>query len=253
MNKIPYIIDPCSVEGCDNDARTRGLCPKHYQRMRQHGTTDRPAETDNCNHCGTEFTKRNTRHVFCSKKCVDANKINNPKLTCHVCDGPMLKSITSRPQGEARHKRCSPFPHTQVPGHMRGCQCLDCKQVKSEYMVAYREWYTAQHGVNPSTPARRKRRQEGAYQYSEGVPGAVRARVYERDGGTCQICGYPTEQEGGPNSDTYPSVDHITPRSQGGTHTTDNLRTVHRRCNSLRADNKRTDTEVRAIVLGRTA
>lgn len=253
MNKIPYIIDPCNVEGCDNDARTRGMCPKHYQRFRKHGTTARVDEKANCENCGTGFAKLNVGHRFCSKECRADYLDNNPALTCCVCGEPMQKSRTSRPQGEARHRRCSPLPPTQVPGHMRGCQCLDCKQVKSEYMVAYREWYTAQHGVNPSTPARRKRRQEGAYQYSEGVPGAVRARVYERDGGICQICGYPTEQEGGYNSDTYPSLDHITPRSQGGTHTTDNLRTAHRRCNSLRSTNIRTDAEVRAIVLGLTA
>ena len=252
MNKVPYIIDPCNVEGCDNDARTRGMCPKHYQRMRQHGTTDRPAETDNCKHCGTEFTKRNTRHVFCSQRCKDQGKPSAQGLTCCVCGKRMAKGATSRPQGEARHNRCTPLP-SKATGHPKTCKCEHCKTIISAYSIAYREWYSAQHGVNPSTPARRKRRQAGAYQYSDGVPGTVRARVYERDGGTCQICGYPTEQEGGSNSDTYPSVDHIIPRSQGGTHTIDNLRTVHRRCNSLRADNKRTDADVRAIVLGLTA
>ena len=205
-----------------------------------------------CAQCGEDTPKTSPRKKFCSQRCKDQGKPSAQGLTCCVCGKRMAKGATSRPQGEARHNRCTPMP-SKATGHPKTCKCEHCKTIISAYSIAYREWYSAQHGVNPSTPARRKRRQEGAYQYSEGVPGTVRARVYERDGGTCQICGYPTEQGGGSNSDTYPSVDHITPRSQGGTHTIDNLRTVHRRCNSLRADNKRTDAEVRAIVLGLTA
>lgn len=205
-----------------------------------------------CAQCGEDTPKTSPRKKFCSQRCKDQGKPSAQGLTCCVCGKRMAKGATSRPQGEARHNRCTPLP-SKATGHPKTCKCEHCKTIISAYSIAYREWYSAQHGVNPSTPARRKRRQEGVYQYSEGVPGTVRARVYERDGGTCQICGYPTEQGGGSNSDTYPSVDHITPRSQGGTHTIDNLRTVHRRCNSLRADNKRTDADVRAIVLGLTA
>ena len=205
-----------------------------------------------CAQCGEDTPKTSPRKKFCSQRCKDQGKPSAQGLTCCVCGKRMAKGATSRPQGEARHNRCTPLP-SKATGHPKTCKCEHCKTIISAYSIAYREWYSAQHGVNPSTPARRKRRQAGAYQYSEGVPGTVRARVYERDGGTCQICGYPTEQGGGSNSDTYPSVDPITPRSQGGTHTVDNLRTVHRRCNSLRADNKRTDADVRAIVLGLTA
>ena len=207
----------------------------------------------NCAWCGGETPRTNSRKKFCSQRCKDQGKPSAQGLTCHVCGERMAKGSTSRKQGEARHNRCSPIGASQNTGHSKGCSCGSCKAIKAEYMIAYREWYSEQHGVNPSTPARRKRRQEGLYQYSAGVPGNVRARVYERDRGACQICGYPTTPNTTPNSDTYPSLDHITPRSQGGTHTIDNLRTVHRRCNSLRADNKRTDAEVRAIVLGLTA
>lgn len=245
-------MDTCAVDGCRKEASTRGLCPKHYQRLRQHGTTDRPAEAVECKQCGSTFTKNNARHTFCSRRCKDQGKPSAQGLTCYVCGERMAKGSTSRKQGEARHNRCTPLP-SKATGHHKTCRCEHCKTIISAYSIAYREWYSAQHGVNPSTPARRKRRQAGAYQYSEGIPGTVRARVYERDGGICQICGYPTETEGGSNSDTYPSLDHITPRSQQGTHTVDNLRTAHRRCNSLRSTNIRTDAEVRAIVLGLTA
>ena len=41
----------CSAEGCDSTSATirRGLCPKHYERVRRHGSLEaqRPWRTDN--------------------------------------------------------------------------------------------------------------------------------------------------------------------------------------------------------------
>ena len=53
---------------------------------------------------------------------------------------------------------------------------------------------------------------------------------------TCQICGERVDRHADPLSDWYPSLDHIVPRSHGGTDDADNLRTAHRWCNSVRGD-----------------
>lgn len=57
-------MKPCTVPGCGTVARLRrGLCPKHYQRMRAHGAVDvaltpgrKPAPTPKsvvqCGDCG---------------------------------------------------------------------------------------------------------------------------------------------------------------------------------------------------------
>jgi 5-methylcytosine-specific restriction endonuclease McrA len=48
----------------------------------------------------------------------------------------------------------------------------------------------------------------------------------------------PVDQEANYSSDAYnpfyPSLDHILPRSLGGTHDSSNLRTAHLHCNSMR-------------------
>jgi 5-methylcytosine-specific restriction endonuclease McrA len=68
-------------------------------------------------------------------------------------------------------------------------------------------------------------------------PPKVKKAVYERDNGTCWLCLSPVEQHHHPNADQAPSLDHVVPRSRGGSHDIDNLRLAHRICNSIRQDN----------------
>lgn len=68
------------------------------------------------------------------------------------------------------------------------------------------------------------------------VPDSIRRAIYERDNWTCQICHEPVEPDANPLSDWFPSLDHIVPRSQGGSDDDDNLRTAHRWCNAVRGD-----------------
>jgi 5-methylcytosine-specific restriction endonuclease McrA len=60
--------------------------------------------------------------------------------------------------------------------------------------------------------------------FPASVPLSRRA-VFTRDGQTCVYCG---------NSAT--SIDHVVPRSRGGTHTWDNVVAACRRCNHTKAD-----------------
>lgn len=79
---------------------------------------------------------------------------------------------------------------------------------------------------------------------------AERLAIYERDGWACQICGDPVSSEADPLSDWGASLDHIVPRSQGGTHEASNLRLAHRWCNSVRGDlSYYSDTDLRLEVV----
>jgi 5-methylcytosine-specific restriction endonuclease McrA len=60
--------------------------------------------------------------------------------------------------------------------------------------------------------------------YPVQVPLSRRA-VFTRDGQTCVYCGGPAT-----------SIDHVVPRSRGGTHTWDNVVAACRRCNHVKAD-----------------
>lgn len=58
--------------------------------------------------------------------------------------------------------------------------------------------------------------------------------VYERDGGTCMICGDPCDMASVVPDNWAPTLDHIIPRSHGGPDTLENLRLAHFICNSRR-------------------
>jgi 5-methylcytosine-specific restriction endonuclease McrA len=60
--------------------------------------------------------------------------------------------------------------------------------------------------------------------YPAQVPLSRRA-VFTRDGQTCVYCG-----------GSATSIDHVVPRSRGGTHTWDNVVAACRRCNHTKAD-----------------
>lgn len=57
-----------------------------------------------------------------------------------------------------------------------------------------------------------------------------RRRVLERDGYTCQACG----DRGGPYGDVELHVDHILPKSRGGSHREENLQTLCRGCHDAK-------------------
>lgn len=57
-----------------------------------------------------------------------------------------------------------------------------------------------------------------------------RRRVYERDGHRCVECGRPESEE------NPLTIDHIIPRSRGGTDAETNLQTMCFRCNQEKAD-----------------
>ena len=89
----------------------------------------------------------------------------------------------------------------------------------------------------------RERRKEavGIHKRQKKSP-SLKARVYFRDSGECQICHQSID-----TTIKYPdplslSLDHILPRSQGGTDAQSNLRATHLVCNVRRGDGTQAPT-----------
>lgn len=69
----------CSQPECSKPTVGRGLCAKHYQRLRYHGKLDEvapPPDVSTCAQCGSKFDPRQRRYgaMYCTRKCKDAAK-----------------------------------------------------------------------------------------------------------------------------------------------------------------------------------
>lgn len=60
------------------------------------------------------------------------------------------------------------------------------------------------------------------------------ARLAARDGWSCWLCGGGIDPSAIPTSPVSATVDHLVPRSRGGSNDPTNLRLAHRRCNNRR-------------------
>ncbi|WP_396275713.1 HNH endonuclease [Gordonia sp. AC31] len=78
---------------------------------------------------------------------------------------------------------------------------------------------------------RRRARQRGAY-----VESVYRHEIYARDKWTCGVCGRKVHRNRVTPHPMAPTIDHIIPLSQGGTHEPANVRTAHFLCNAIRGD-----------------
>ena len=65
-------------------------------------------------------------------------------------------------------------------------------------------------------------------------------KLFRRDEGICYLCfgkcDWNDVDADGNACDNYPSIDHVKPIAKGGTHTWDNIKLAHRRCNWEKSD-----------------
>ena len=60
--------------------------------------------------------------------------------------------------------------------------------------------------------------------------------IYRRDGWQCWLCQGGIDPHADPQSDHGPSLDHVIPLANGGTHEPANVRAAHRGCNARRSN-----------------
>ena len=181
------------------------------------------------------------------------------RVPCSTCGGPTGYAVGVVPDAVCQECRRADWQHGTRKGYRTNhCRCDKCRAWNVSAQLAYGAKVKERDGVSLRVKYRKSadvlcadcgaRLRFGGGGAPEGVsprclacsgkrpyiPQSIRSSVYGRDGYACQLCGGPTEPDSDPSSDWYPTLDHITPVSLGGSSEESNLRTAHRWCNIVR-------------------
>ena len=215
-----------------------------------------------CQHCGNEYhPKEKNRDKYCTRECSDKQKaIDKIAKVEHKED---LKSINfcvhcGLVHSTSRTSYCSDkcriesgriksrnYQNTQRKSEYKTVECKCCgEQFMQEYKKSkvYCTDECRKTYINTHSKIRRREllRLNGPIDY-----GISLKHLIEKDNNTCHICGmscnnsdfHITIEGHFITGDNYPSIDHVIPVSKGGTHTHDNVKLAHFKCNSIKSNN----------------
>ena len=200
-----------------------------------------------CIICGKTF-ETNINTITCSLEC--RIKRRQGYQRCPVCGN--IFSVRGVKWGNGRHKMkkkkyCSK-ECAKKAARRRSKERYKNDKAYREKIRGYQQKYNqTENGKNILQANKMKR--DKRIKNKNNIDTISLQELYERDGGVCWLYGescdyddkeYRVSKSGrgylatGPN---YPSVDHVVPLSKGGTHTWDNVKLAHKRCNSKKCDN----------------
>ncbi len=221
-----------------------------------------------CLYCGKEITRKSHKKgevpKYCDIVCLNKHKKRKPAnfVTYAICQycGKSFKEISGNvnlycskgcsAKGNALaktyHKQLEDETKAQLLKRYR--ELIDeaeairkeieyskvCK-ICGKHFIAKQMHYTC---CSKECSRKNENRNKDKRIYKNGRPDftITLTKVYLRDGGICQCCGKRIDFDCEPNSDDYPSIDHIIPIALGGKHQWDNVQLMCRKCNYLKGD-----------------
>lgn len=202
--------------------RKANMTPEKYARLQAQKKADRArARQDgrayiewDCVTCGERFKSKRYSDAgyWCSQRCqvsywskgIQASRSKELALRAKVRPKQVVNVITGG-------------------WFMAGSCCVCNKKFVSKYL-----------DKTCSPRCQRKNNRRG----QDWITPRQRQAIYKRDRWVCWLCNKSVDRDAEYSHDNYnplyPSLDHVIPRSQGGTDEPDNLRLAHVECNSLR-------------------
>lgn len=131
------VTPPCSVEGCETVSKSAGMCGKHYQRQRTHGTTEVEGRERNY---GTPMER------------VMARKTLDPIRGCWIYDGGVGSNGYPTVNVNRVTRTVHKFIYTSMVGNVPEGMYLDhiCRERKCFNPEHLRVVTTKQNGENLS-------------------------------------------------------------------------------------------------------
>lgn len=182
-----------------------------------------------CQWCGKPFRERNGVNNYCSRSC-SAKAENAVKL---------LYGESKFREEEKEHKE---ELREELRKVINKAQEIITRIEREKKCVVCGSWFVARNSIQICCSIEcSKKRDNAQHDHRNERNGAADKSItltslYMRDGGMCWICGRHIDFDCDPNSNDYPSIDHIQPLSKGGRHSWNNVRLACRGCNSKRGN-----------------
>lgn len=162
------------------------------------------------------------------------------KLKCLLCEQKEKEERTKNKEIEKKKKQLEQTKRREVTQFYKPARNYQIQSAKScaicggffigrgKYCCSECSQEYQKHYMNMKKSKRRKK------SFTDESKTISLKKLYERDHGTCWICGGQCDYEADPNSNEYPSIDHVKPICEGGKDSWNNIKLAHRICNSLR-------------------
>lgn len=225
--------DTCCVDGCSQPPHVRrsrryphlsGACKYHYHAE----ASARPGldlDPRDCVWCDTRFRPRRLIERCCSKKC----SLGWSKYGCE--DALLRRRVAALASPVMVSGRPAPQPRLFTAAF-----CSEC----GEGFVRRGSLQGPQGGRIFCSRAcgRRTERRDHRHRRRAGRAGQriYRAKVFERDGWACRLCGDPLDRSADVPHPLAAVIDHIVPLALGGEHAHYNVQAAHFICNSHKRD-----------------
>ncbi len=215
----------CTIPNCGKPHRARGLCGTHYGQ--QNPNRHKPKQSP-CAWCGTMVTRwgggGRKYGASCSAACRRyLGYGNTPSASRALVHTPREARRDTRPRPDRK-------PRWFVSGVCRIC-ATPFVSIHSQVTCSPECQAQSQADTRRDHKHRYRARKRSAY-----LKPVSPLAIYRRDGWACRLCGDPIDQGVDPQADLAPSLDHIIPLANGGTHEPGNVWAAHRGCNARRSN-----------------
>jgi hypothetical protein len=196
--------------------------------------------------------KHRTEHGHSYSRKYDKPRVKRHSIVCTHCG---RSAIITKPNGKYCTQRCwydaKHARHAQVELAWKPTLVAPRVAPVTILRPLRRRWYSGccpmcatwfvtdspkhQH-CSPRCGRRAHKDKRRAMQREAFVAPVSRMQVYERDRWTCQLCRKPVRRDKVVPHPQAPTLDHVVPLSQGGTHEPANVQLAHYRCNTIKSD-----------------
>lgn len=246
VGKKQHRCSPCSADHrkayLQSRARARGVRPIEQAIADSRKDSVRYADLK-CQGCGSGFVpKRTDRLKFCSKSCHVATTTKGAQIKREALHALKVETTALRLIRTGMPACLKRINQIRVWIDRSKAPCLACAspigakraKVSTTAYCSSRCVQTQPHYTEFKRTARLKGK---ARKRAATVESVSPARVFERDGWICHLCGGKTlKDKRGTYHPKAPELDHIVPLSKGGEHSYRNTACAHRKCNAAKSD-----------------